>query len=177
VEIAVDISLDLVDTHISVAAAVMNEKPCRMRGLFGEGMRETHQVLHVAEKLIHQFLPRLAKHMEKENVHVTMFATQWLLTQFTSSFGFDLVTRVWDCFLAEGWKITYRVMLAMLQQWQPALLKMQFEEILNFFRDLPDRIEGGPTVDAAVKIPLRRSHIAKYEKEWRDKQQQQQNGH
>lgn len=147
-------------------AAVMYDVPCRMRGLFGEGMRETHQVLYVAEKLIHQFLPRLGKHLEREHVHITMFATQWLLTQYTSSFRFDLVMRVWDCFLNEGWKSTYRVMLALLTEWQPALLKMSFEEILAFFRELPNRVEGAKVVDAAIKIPLRRKHIEKYEKEW-----------
>lgn len=144
----------------------MFEEPCRMRGLFGEGMRETHQVLYVAEKLIQQFLPKLAQHLEREHVHITMFATQWLLTQYTSSFQFDLVLRVWDCFLTEGWKITYRVMLALLMEWQSELLKMSFEEILAFFRELPNRANGGSVVDAANKIPLRRKHITKYEKEW-----------
>jgi hypothetical protein len=144
----------------------MYDQPCQMRGLFGEGMRETHKVLYVAEKLIHQFLPKVAKHLDKENVHITMFATQWLLTQYTSSFKFDLVTRIWDGFLGEGWKITYRVMLAMLSQWQSSLLKMTFEDILGFFRDLPDIVDGQKVMEIAVKIPLRKKHIVKYEKEW-----------
>jgi hypothetical protein len=152
----------------------MYEKPCEMRGLFGEGMRETHKVLHVAEKLIHHHLPKLAKHFDKENIHVTMYATQWLLTQYTSSFHFDLVTRVWDCFLGEGWKIIYRVMLALLQQWQSQLLKMSFEEILASFRELPDRVEGYEVMETALKIPLRTKHIIKYEKEWETRQAESQ---
>jgi hypothetical protein len=151
--------------------AVMNESPCQMRGLFGEGMSETHKVLFVAEKLIHHFVPKLARHLDKENVHVTMYATQWLLTQYTSSFNFDLVTRVWDCYLVEGFKIIYRVMLALLQHVQPILLKMSFEEILGFFRELPDRVDGDTVMETAMKIPLKRKHIAKYEKEWAQQQQ------
>jgi hypothetical protein len=151
--------------------AVMQDKPCEMRGMFGQGMVETHKVLHVAEQLTHQFLPKLAKHFDKENIHVTMYATQWLLTQYTSNFKFDLVTRVWDCFLGEGWKIIYRVMLALLSTWQNQILKMSFEEILAFFRELPDRVEGYAIIDAALKIPLRRKHIVKYEKEWQLKQE------
>jgi len=151
---------------LSVTADVMNESPCRLRGLFGKGMTETHKVLHVAEKLIHHFLPKLAKHLDKENVHVTMYATQWLLTQYTSSFNFDLVTRVWDCFLVEGFKTIYRVMLALLQQAQPTLLKQSFEEILGFFRDLPDQVDGNSVMETALKIPLKRKHIARYESEW-----------
>lgn len=156
-----------------VFTSVMHDQPCQMHGLFGEGMSETHKVLYVAEKLIQQFLPRLYKHLEREHVHITMFATQWLLTQYTSSFHFDLVTRVWDSFLAEGWKTTYRVMLSILTQFQPALLKMGFEDILAFFRTLPDNVDGATTMDAAVKIPLRHAHIAKYETEWAAQQQPQ----
>jgi TBC1 domain family member 10 len=151
----------------------MQDKPCRMRGMFGEGMRETHQALYVAEKLIQQFLPKLAKHFDKESIHITMFATQWLLTQFTSSFRFELVTRLWDCYLFEGWKATYRVMLALLQRSQVALLSLGFEDILAYFRELPDRPDiDGSIVDDAMKIPLKTSHIRKYELEWRTEQSQ-----
>lgn len=153
--------------------SVMSEKPCHMRGLFGVGMLQTHKVLFVAEKLINHYLYRLARHFEKENVHVTMYATQWLLTQYTSSFKFDMVFRIWDAFLGEGWKIIYRVMLALLQKYQSQLLKMSFEEILTFFRELPDRVDGNHIMDMALKVPLRRKVIAKYEKEWDAKQQQQ----
>lgn len=146
--------------------AVMNDPPCRMRGLFGEGMSGAHRVLHVAEKLILQFLPKLSQHLERENVHITMYATQWLLTLYTSSFPFDLVTRVWDCFLAEGWKIVYRVMLAILEQSAPDLMKLRFEDILAYFREIPNKVDGDEILSAALKIPLRKKHIVKYESEW-----------
>lgn len=151
--------------------SIMNDKPCELRGLFGKGMTWTHKVLFVAEKLIHHFLPKLAKHLDNENIHVTMYATQWLLTQYTSSFNFDLVTRVWDCFLVEGFKTIYRVMLALLQMAQPILLKMSFEEILGFFRDMPDTIDGNLVMETAMKIPLKRKHIAKYESNWKAEQE------
>jgi hypothetical protein len=145
-----------------------------MRGLFGEGMQETHQVLYIAEKLLHQFLPRLAKHLDKENVHITMYATQWLLTLYTSSFKFDLVTRVWDVFLAEGWKVVYRVMLALMQYSMPVLMTLSFEETLAYFRDLPNQVDANKVMDIAFKIPLRRKHLIKYEKEYKARQRQEQ---
>jgi Rab-GTPase-TBC domain len=143
--------------------ATMYEQPCCMRGLFAEGMRATHKVLYVADKLIRQFLPRIAKHLDHETIHVTMYATQWLLTVYTSSFPFELVTRVWDCFLFEGWKIVYRVMLALLQRGD--LLKLRFEEILGRFREMSKSDLTG-IIEAACKIPLKTRHIQKYEKEW-----------
>lgn len=151
---------------------VMNDEPCRMRGLFGEGMRETHLVLFVAERLIHQYLPKVYKHLEKEHVHITMFATQWLLTQFTSSFRFDLVVRVWDAFLGEGWKMTYRVMLAVLKLKESIILRSSFEDILTLFRELPDNVTGNAVMDMAFQIPLQRRAIERYEYEWLEQQQE-----
>ena len=37
------------------------------------------------------------------------------MTMFCRGFSFDLVTRVWDIFLFEGYKIVYRVGLALLK--------------------------------------------------------------
>eukprot|EP00979_Chaetoceros_neogracilis_P013198 scaffold3722_cov227-Chaetoceros_neogracile.AAC.7 len=145
---------------------IMNESPCRMRGLFGEGMTEAHQVLHVADRLINQFNPRLARHFDKEQIHISMFATQWLLTMYTSSFPFDVVTRVWDAFLSEGWKVAYRVMLALLEMAQPLLMKMNFEEILNYFKEMPFEIDANEIMELSFKIPLKKKHITKYAKEY-----------
>jgi hypothetical protein len=61
-----------------------NEEACS-----GQDMVETQSFAR-HEQLTHQFLPKL-KHFDKENIHVTMYATQWLLTQYTSNFKFDLL--------------------------------------------------------------------------------------
>lgn len=151
---------------------VMRKAPCRMQGLFGEGMRETHKVLYVGEKLIQIFLPKLHQHFQREHIQVTMFATQWLLTVYTSSFPFELVLRIWDAFLFEGWKITYRVMLALLQTSQNDLLAMGFEDMLAYFRDLPTRVDRS-IMDVALRIPLRRANIRKLEKDFYAQHEQQ----
>merc|ERR1719162_2848327 len=141
-----------------------------MRGLFSESMSQAHQVLFVAQKLIAQFLPRLSRHFAAENVDITMFATQWLLTMYTSHFPFDIVTRIWDCFLVEGWKVTYRVMLALLEGASAELMKLRFEDILGYLKDLPHLVDHDELMESTFKIPLRKKHLIKYAKQW-DKMQ------
>ena len=51
------------------------------------------------ERLVQKFMPKLFKHLEREHVDISMIATQWIMTLFSSTFGFDMVSRVWDCFL------------------------------------------------------------------------------
>lgn len=43
------------------------------------------------------------------------YATEWLLTMYCRGFSFDLVTRVWDVFFSEGYKIVFRVALALVK--------------------------------------------------------------
>ncbi|KAL7489795.1 hypothetical protein ACHAW6_015512 [Cyclotella cf. meneghiniana] len=146
---------------------VMNEEPYKLRELFGEDMAGTHEVLYIAEKLMHQFLPKLSQHMEAENIHISMFVTPWLLTVYTSTFPFELVSKVWDCFLVEGWKVVYRVMLALMEAGSKEIMSLHFEQILNYFRDFPQTVDGSKIMHASLKIPLKRKHIQKHVTEWR----------
>jgi len=146
---------------------VMNREPYKIRDLFGEDMAGTHEVLYIAEKLMNQFLPELSAHMEKENVHVTMFVTQWLVTLYVREFPFDLVARVWDSFLVEGWKVIYRVMLSLMEEASRDILGLQFEGILHYLRDFPSSVNGQAIMARSLKIPLKRKHIQKHATEWR----------
>jgi hypothetical protein len=73
---------------------------------------------------------------------------------------------VWDAFLSEGWKVAYRVMLALLEMAQPLLMKMNFEEILNYFKEMPFEIDANEIMELSFKIPLKKKHITKYAKEY-----------
>ena len=138
---------------------VMNEEPYKLRELFGEDMAGTHEVLYISEKLLAQFLPQLAQHFEEEGVHVSMFVTQWLLTVYTSTFPFELVARVWDSFLVEGWKVVYRVLLALLEQAAGDVANLPFEEILQYFRRFPTTVNGPTIMAGSLRIALKRKHI------------------
>ena len=74
-----------------------------------------------------------------------MYAIQWLLTVF----NFDLVTRVWDCFLCEGCKIAYRVMFAIIALYEEELLEQIFKDILSFMKELPQKVNGDEFIHVA----------------------------
>ena len=60
-------------------------------------------------------LPRLYAHFKEMDVHPTMYSAQWFMTLFTYNFPFAVVVRIWDSVLAEGWKVIFRVALALLK--------------------------------------------------------------
>jgi len=148
--------------------AVMNDEPYSMRNLFAEDMAGVKETLFVADKILQKFLPKLHKHMVQEDVDLSMFATRWFMTIFTSVFPFSLVSRVWDVYLVEGWKVVYRVMVCLLGHAQLDLMDLDMEDILTYLRDeFPSKIKGPSILRESLKVPLRHRHIRKYTNEWR----------
>jgi len=146
--------------------SVMTKEPCYMRNMYEQGMPGAQKALYVGEKLIKKFFPKLTRHFADQNCHISMYATQWFMCIFTNSFPFDLVTGVWDCFLAEGWKIVYRIILTFLRYSAPKLFKLGFEGIMFFFKRLPERIDGPKIIQQAFDFPLKQRHVAYYERKF-----------
>lgn len=94
---------------------VMQNEKHYISNVFMPGMPKVATLMHVFEKLLLKFLPDVSKHFTKEGLHCSMYASQWFITIYSYSFPFDLVTRVWDIFLHEGWKIVYRIAIALLK--------------------------------------------------------------
>jgi len=126
-------------------------------------LAEAQRRLAVFAGLGKQHLGALWAHLEREGIHPTMYATEWLMTMFTRGFSFDLVTRVWDIYLAEGFKIVYRVALALLKTIEVQLLASQFEDIMMSIRSLPENIDHEVLLVLALTLPVRRDHIAELE--------------
>lgn len=93
-------------------------------------MPGTKVVLGVFADLAQKYLPNIWQHLCEQNIHHSMFATSWFMTVYTNSFPFDLVTRIFDVLWYEGWKIVYRVALALLKVSSPPY----FNELLVVFR-------------------------------------------
>lgn len=148
--------------------AIMNDDPYSMREMFTKDMSGSLETLFVADRLVQKLLPDLHQHLNSEGINISMYACQWLMTLFSSNFNFDLVSKVWDNFLVEGWKVVYRVFIALLASCEQELLNLPFEHILTFLRDkLPGRVDGQSVLAASLEIRLRSKYIRKYTKEFR----------
>eukprot|EP00617_Octactis_speculum_P007906 CAMPEP_0185775408 /NCGR_PEP_ID=MMETSP1174-20130828/81939_1 /TAXON_ID=35687 /ORGANISM="Dictyocha speculum, Strain CCMP1381" /LENGTH=228 /DNA_ID=CAMNT_0028462971 /DNA_START=131 /DNA_END=817 /DNA_ORIENTATION=- len=138
-----------------------------IRGLFMPLMADARQALSTIEDLVRKFLPKISDHFEKKEIHYSMFATHWYLTLFTSSFPFDMVTRVWDCFLNEGFKVIHRVALALLKCFQAELLSQEFEDVLHtLHHTIAANVDTDVVMQTAFSLPLKQKRVKKYEKRW-----------
>ena len=67
------------------------------------------------DSLTEKHCGKLSAQFLANNISPAMYAVQWFLTAFTQRFPYDLVTRAWDMFLMEDWKVFYRISLALFK--------------------------------------------------------------
>ena len=96
-----------------------------------------------------------------------MYFTEWFVTLYTRSFPFDLVVRVFDVFFFEGWKIIFRVALALLKLAQPLLLKFGMEGVMAYFRKFPASVDADKVMGVALNIRLTQKRMMELENEYR----------
>lgn len=148
--------------------AVLTRASAPLRLLYLPRLIETQKVLFVFEGLGKQHLGALWQHLEQENMHPTMYFTEWIMTMFTRGFSFDLVTRVWDVFMSEGtFKIVYRVSLALVKCLETELMALSFEKIMALMRELPRHVDAEHVMDVAWGLPLKTAHIERLEELYR----------
>lgn len=82
------------------------------------------------------------------------FATEWIMTLFCRGFSFDLVTRVLDIFCLVGYKIVYRVALALLKTIEEKLMKASFEECMKLIRSLPQFVDAPTLIEVIIIVLL-----------------------
>lgn len=142
-----------------------------MEGLYQVGLPLVQQQLWQFDRLLHEQLPELAAHMDKEMITPSMYGSQWFITIFTYSFPFSTALRIWDVFLLEGMSVVFRVGLALLKFCEQDLLQQPFEDLIHKLRRFPTE-----ALQPATLLPLAFSFkISKRLEELRLQYQEMQN--
>ena len=140
-----------------------------MEGFFMKGFPELRKTLYVFLNLLKKCLPKCFNLLKKYQVYPTMFASQWFITFYSCVFDFNILVRIFDCIFLEGFKIIYRIALAIFKINQDELLKKQsFENIMDFLKDFSKNIDKNELLKECFKISFSRKDINKYEQLYND---------
>lgn len=86
-----------------------------MNGYFTPSLSQLRIDAYIIGELLKDHHPKLAQHLEENEVQPIMYIAQWFLTAFTMTLPWSSVLRVWDVFYFEGVKVFYRISLAILE--------------------------------------------------------------
>ena len=141
-----------------------------MQGFYEKDFPELRKVLYVFLSLLKKFVPKVYFQFKKFNIYPTMYASQWFFTYFANLFNFNIVVRIYDCILLEGFKIVYRIALGILKLNEKKILKFNhFEEVMNIFKDITKGIEVEELFKVSFDFSFSRKDIKKFEDEYHKK--------
>ncbi|KAI8928101.1 rab-GTPase-TBC domain-containing protein [Entophlyctis helioformis] len=86
------------------------------------------------DKLVEEQFPVVSKHLIKQDIRSTMYASQWFMTLFAYRFPLDMVFRILDIIFAEGPESVLRFSLALIKHNADTIVTLDFEALLEFLK-------------------------------------------
>ena len=100
---------------------------------------------YVFDRLISIYLPDLSVINKLNNIGACFYISPWFITLFTMKFQKNqtkLLLRIFDMFILDGWISIVRIGLVMLKYYQNDLVKMKYEDLLQFLiSELKDKYD------------------------------------
>lgn len=94
----------------------------KLGNLYKAGLKLLKLRCYQLDCLLQDSLPVLAAHLRAIGLHAKVYAARWFLTLLSCDLSSSSLLVMWDLFLQSGWKVLFRVMLAMLASVQQQLL-------------------------------------------------------
>ncbi|CAN1247993.1 TBC1 domain family member 22B [Linum perenne] len=94
------------------------------------------------KELVRRIDETVSAHMEEQGLEFLQFAFRWFNCLLIREIPFNLVTRLWDTYLAEGDALPdflVYIFASFLLTWSEKLQKLDFQELVMFLQHLPTR--------------------------------------
>ncbi|GAC93802.1 hypothetical protein PHSY_001367 [Pseudozyma hubeiensis SY62] len=127
-----------------------------LRGHFTPNMPALQLRLFQFDRLLEDFLPLLHRHLVRQGVKSSMYASQWFMTLFSYRFPLEFVYRVLDSVFAEGVEALFRFAVSLMKRNEEVMLGMGFDEVVKYlkgelFECYRREVDGDTTVDGGER--------------------------
>ena len=92
-------------------------------GLYKEGFPDLKKKFYVLLNLEKKYIPKIYDIFKRDGVFISIYASQWFLCLFAKDLKPNILVRIFDVFLFEGFKVIYRFALAFLKLKEKAFIK------------------------------------------------------
>ncbi|KAM6960517.1 uncharacterized protein FYW47_009078 [Aplochiton taeniatus] len=106
-----------------------------MHGFFIPGFPKLHRFQAHHEQILSKLLPKLKKHMDKEQMCTGIYITKWFLQCFIDRTPFTLTLRLWDIYMLEGERILTAMAYNTLKTHKKRMLKLPLEDLREFLQE------------------------------------------
>ncbi|XP_021180513.2 USP6 N-terminal-like protein isoform X1 [Fundulus heteroclitus] len=114
---------------------LLTSKRHGMHGFFVPGFPKLHRFQAHHDQILSKLLPKLKKHMDREQMSAGIYSTKWFMQCFIDRTPFTLTLRLWDIFILEGERLLTAMSYSVLKIHKKRLLKMPLEELREFLQE------------------------------------------
>uniref|UniRef100_H9H702 USP6 N-terminal-like protein n=1 Tax=Monodelphis domestica TaxID=13616 RepID=H9H702_MONDO len=116
-------------------AQLLADQRHAMHGFFMPGFPKLQRFQDHHEQILGKALPKLKKHLDKEQMATGIYTTKWFLQCFIDRTPFTLTLRLWDVYILEGERVLTAMAYTVLKLHRKRLLKMALEELREFLQE------------------------------------------
>ncbi|XP_070686088.1 USP6 N-terminal-like protein [Pempheris klunzingeri] len=122
------------DAFWAMSQLLTNSKHA-MHGFFIPGFPKLHRFQAHHELILSKMLPKLKKHLDKEQMTTGIYTTKWFLQCFIDRTPFTLTLRLWDIYILEGEKVLNAMAYTTFKLHKKRLQKLQLEDLREFLQE------------------------------------------
>ncbi|XP_007885777.1 uncharacterized protein LOC103174934 isoform X2 [Callorhinchus milii] len=115
---------------------LLTNKKHSMHGFFIPGFPKLQRFQAHHDQILSRLLPKLKKHLDKEQMSTGIYTTKWFLQCFIERTPFTLTLRLWDIYILEGERVLAAMAYTILKLHKKRLLKMSLEHLREFLQEL-----------------------------------------
>lgn len=137
------------------------------RSFYLPGMPKAHLAFFQVDELLKTFVPTVYTHFQSIHMTPFLYCPAWFMTVCTHQFPVATSVRIMDCFLSEGLKVIFRVVLALLRVGRKEFVQADMTQALHLFKTLPETIDTDKLIKRAFKFNLSRKALQTLEAKFR----------
>ena len=141
-------------------------KKYKLEGLYFDGFPDLKKKCYVFLKLQKKYINAIYNLFKKESIMPTMYVSSWFISLFARTFEFHITLRIYDCFFLEGFKVIYRMALALLKLNEPYFFKAKKGEVLPLIYKCYENIDVEELLKVGFGFNISRNFIDKCEEEF-----------
>ncbi|XP_070763989.1 USP6 N-terminal-like protein [Enoplosus armatus] len=122
------------DAFWALSQLLTNSKHA-MHGFFIPGFPKLQRFQAHHELILSKMLPKLKKHLDREQMTTGIYSTKWFLQCFIDRTPFTLTLRLWDIYILEGEKTLNAMAYTTFKLHKKRLQKLQLEDLREFLQE------------------------------------------
>ena len=141
-------------------------KKYKLEGLYYDNFPDLKKKCFVLLNMQKKYINKIYNIFQRDGIVPTMYASSWFISLFARTVDFNIAVRILDCFFLEGFKVIYRISLALFKLSENAFCSAKKGETLALLYKVQENINVEELFKVAFGFNISRNYIKECEIEY-----------